>query len=99
MSAASGSVSRRRSYWGWGYEDDRPGPDEVRETAAGLVAHLGFGSEDVEAPVPLEEVVLPDARLEIPGDLGEICTTDRHERILHAYGKSYADIVKGFRGR
>ena len=99
MSTAFGSVSRRRSYWGWGYEDDQPGPDEVRDTAAGLVAHLGFGSGEVEAPVPLDDVALSEPQLEVPDDLAAICTTDRYERASHAYGKSYADIVKGFRGR
>src|SRR4051794_9894134 len=99
MSTAFGSVSRRRSYWGWGYEDQQPSPDELRDTAAGLVSHLGFGSEELEAPVPLEDVALPEPRLEVPVDLGAICSTERHERASHAYGKSYADIVKGFRGR
>jgi alkyldihydroxyacetonephosphate synthase len=99
MSTTGRSGSRRRSPWGWGYEDERPSLDEVRATAAGLVDHLGFGSTDIEEPVALEDVALPAPRLEVPADLAEICSTDPHERASHAYGKSYADIVKAFRGR
>ena len=29
----------------------------------------------------------------------EICSTDDYERALHAYGRSYRDIVRAFRGR
>jgi alkyldihydroxyacetonephosphate synthase len=90
---------RRRSHWGWGYEDERPSLDEVREAAAGLVAHLGFGSTEVEEPVPLSEVALPEPRLDPPAELRPICSTDPYDRASHAYGKSYIDLIRAFRGR
>jgi alkyldihydroxyacetonephosphate synthase len=37
--------------------------------------------------------------LKAPSSLTEICSTDDHERCLHAYGRSYADILRAFRGR
>ena len=43
---------RRRKHWGWGFEDEQPGAAELREAAAGLAAHLGFGSAELEAPAP-----------------------------------------------
>ena len=49
----------RRKHWGWGYEHEQPPPDEVRATAAFVASHLGFGSTEPEAPVPLSEVTLP----------------------------------------
>ncbi|MFL5853167.1 MAG: FAD-binding oxidoreductase [Solirubrobacteraceae bacterium] len=99
MGIAFGSLSRRRSHWGWGYEDQRPSTDEVRATAAGLVQHLGFGSTEVEEAVPLAQVSLPPPRLEPPDALAAICSTDVHDRASHAYGKSYVDLVRAFRGR
>jgi len=90
---------RRRSHWGWGYEDERPTLDEVREAAAGLVAHLGFGSTEVEEPVPLADVALPAPRLEPPADVQAICSTETYDRAAHAYGKAYRDVVRAFRGR
>ncbi len=99
MNAGASTALRRRSFWGWGYEDEQPSPGELRSTAAGIVGHLGFGSEDVELPVALEDVVLPPPRLEAPAPLAEICSTDVYERAAHAYGKAYRDVVRAFRGR
>jgi alkyldihydroxyacetonephosphate synthase len=90
---------RRRSHWGWGFEDEVPSHEEVGAAAVGLVAHLGFGSTEVEAAVPLDRVALPAPRLEPPAELAGICSTGPHERASHAYGKAYRDIVRGFRGR
>jgi alkyldihydroxyacetonephosphate synthase len=90
---------RRRSHWGWGYEDQRPSAEQVREAAAGLVDHMGFGSKEVEEPVPLSAVTLPAPRLEPPAALAEICSTATYDRAAHAYGKSYIDLVRAFRGR
>src|SRR3954453_16927110 len=90
---------RRRKVWGWGYEDQQPPHEQVEEAAAGIRAHLGFGRGVVERPGPLEEVELPAPRLSPPESLAEICRTDPYERALHAYGRSYSDIVRAFRGR
>jgi alkyldihydroxyacetonephosphate synthase len=90
-------VNRRRSHWGWGYEDERPSADELRAAAAGLAAHLGFGSPEPEQPVPLAAVRLPAPRIALPPGLP--LTQDPHARALHAHGRSYLDVVRGFRGR
>jgi alkyldihydroxyacetonephosphate synthase len=91
--------ARRRKHWGWGFEDEQPSPGEVRAAAAGLAAHLGFPPVEVEQPVSLEAVRLPDARVLPPAALASICSTDKHARASHALGKSYGDVVRGFRGR
>ncbi len=92
-------MARRLKHWGWGYEDEQPSPDEVRAAAGGIAAHLGFGSTEVEKPVALEQIELPSPRLKPPEPLTEICSTSTYERCLHAYGRSYSDIVRAFRGR
>ena len=89
---------RRRKHWGWGYEDEQPPFEQVREAAAGLAEHLGFAPPEVERPLPLERARLPEPRLVPPGPLAEICATDAHARASHALGKSYCDVVRGFRG-
>jgi alkyldihydroxyacetonephosphate synthase len=48
--------------------------------------------------VPLEQVELRAPRLKVPSDLGDLFTDDRHERVCHALGKAYRDVVRGFRG-
>jgi alkyldihydroxyacetonephosphate synthase len=88
--------TRRRKHWGWGYEDEQPSEPELREAAAGLVAHLGFGSLEPEAAAPLS---LAPARVEVPAALAGNCTQDDHSRALHSHGASYVDVVRAFRGR
>ncbi len=91
--------NRRRNHWGWGYEEERLSPAAVRAAAGGLAAHLGLGAMEVEEPVALEELRLPAPRVAPPpGTLGEICANDVHARASHGWGKSYMDVVRGFRG-
>ena len=71
----------------------------MRVAGEGFRAHLGFGGEDVEEPVPLERVELPRARLQAPSGLAGICSSGTYDRASHAYGKGYRDVVRGFRGR
>ena len=96
MATATG---RRLKHWGWGYEDQQPPPADVERAALGAREHLGFATADVERPVPLEGVELPPPRLDPPASLGSICRQDPYERMAHSYGKSYRDVVRGFRGR
>jgi alkyldihydroxyacetonephosphate synthase len=91
-------TTRRRKHWGWGFEDERLSPAEVRAAAGGLAAHLGFPPGEVEQPVSLEQVVLPAPRVVAPSALAPICSADPHARASHALGKSYSDVVRGFRG-
>ena len=96
---ATAAPRRRRKHWGWGYEDEQPTYDEVRAAAAAMAPVLGFGDSEPERPVPLEEVALTEPRIEPPTELAEVCATDTYERAAHAYGKSYRDVVRAFRGR
>ena len=95
---------RRRKHWGWGYEDQQPTLAQVRETAAGLAPHLrpalgGAALGEAQAPVPLEAVELAPPRVAAPAHLADICASDVHARATHALGKSYTDVVRGFRGQ
>ena len=92
-------TARRRKHWGWGYEDEQPTADELRGACAAIASHLGYGSPEPELPVRLEDVLLPDPRIAPPAALAEICCTDAHARASHAFGKSYRDVVRAFRGQ
>jgi alkyldihydroxyacetonephosphate synthase len=90
---------RRHKHWGWGFEDQQPTPEAMRETAALAAGHLGLAVSEIEAPVALEQVHLREPRVRAPAALAEICADDDHARASHTLGKSYTDIVNGFRGR
>lgn len=89
----------RRKHWGWGLESEQPSGAQVRAAASGLAVHLGFPPAEVENPVSIDAVELPPPRVVPPAPLAEICATDVYGRASHALGKSYVDVVRGFRGR
>ena len=89
---------RRRKHWGWGFEDQQPSRAQLHDTAAVLGTQLGFALAEPQEPVTLEEVRLAAPRIQAPAALASICDVDVHARASHALGKSYSDIVRGFRG-
>ena len=91
-------MTRRRKHWGWGFEDQQPPHEQVEATAAGAREHLGFAAAEVERPMPLDAIELPPSKLDSPASLAHVLTADRYERVTHAYGKSYRDVVRAFRG-
>jgi alkyldihydroxyacetonephosphate synthase len=95
---AAEARSRRRKHWGWGYEDEQPGRAQLEAMVPAVRERLGFGGEQVEEPLPLDRIDLPPPRVEAPGSLAEILTDDHHERVSHALGKAYRDVVRGMRG-
>ena len=90
--------SARRKHWGWGREDQQQSPEQLRAAAPVIAQQLQIGLDGVEDPVPLEALELPAPRVAVPAVLAEICRDDVHARASHALGKSYADVVRGFRG-
>jgi alkyldihydroxyacetonephosphate synthase len=92
-------MARRRKFWGWGFEDQQPPPDQVEAAAASARAHLEFPPVDVERPVELDDIELRAPRIEPPDSLAHICATDSYERVTHSYGKAYRDVIRAFRGR
>ena len=91
---------RRRKHWGWGYEDDAWSAAQLRGAVPGLTEHLRIsGDGEIREPVALDDVVLAPPRVAVPDALRAICSSDTHARASHAWGKSYADVVRGFAGR
>jgi alkyldihydroxyacetonephosphate synthase len=90
--------TRRLKHWGWGYEDQQPSKEQVEGIARAVTDRLGFEVGEIEEPVPLQDVELPDPRLAPPKELASIFSADRYDRIAHAQGKAYRDVVRGFRG-
>jgi alkyldihydroxyacetonephosphate synthase len=90
------TLSRRKQlrFFGWGYSDEGPTPEEearVRATAK------RFGIATAEVPEPQEsEFDLRAPRIAAPAALKEMVSTTPYDRLVHAYGKSFADIARMF---
>jgi alkyldihydroxyacetonephosphate synthase len=88
---------RRRSWWGWGWEDEALTPQQSQNLASAVSARLGVEA-DVAAPPSLGDVELPAPRFQPPPALAALCSTDPFDRASHTYGKSFRDVVRGFGG-
>jgi alkyldihydroxyacetonephosphate synthase len=84
------AATRTLNWWGWGYEDARPGAEALAPT---VLATLGFGPTEVEQPVSPASIELAPPRIDSP------YSSTREDRMRHAYGRSYLDTVRAFRGR
>ena len=94
------SDQRRRSHWAWGYEDELLSGAQLRQTAELVAAGAGVPlPDDLEEPVPLARVRLPEPRVAVPGRLAAVCSQDAHDRALHAHGMAYRDLIRAFRGQ
>ncbi|HEX5225654.1 MAG TPA: FAD-binding oxidoreductase [Solirubrobacteraceae bacterium] len=91
--------SRRRKHWGWGWEDQQPTVEQLREAAPTIAQALGVEVCEPHAPVPLAQAQLPEPRIAAPAALAQISDAGDHARASHALGKSYCDVVDGFNGR
>jgi alkyldihydroxyacetonephosphate synthase len=92
------TATRRLKHWGWGYENQQPPRDQVEGIARAVTERLGFEVDEIEEPVPLEDVELPEPRIQAPKRFAEMFSADRYDRIAHSLGKAYRDVVRGFRG-
>ncbi len=92
------TAARRLKHWGWGYEDQQPPRDQVEGIARAVTDRLGFEVDEIEEPVPLDAVELPEPRISPPKRFAEMFSSDRYDRVAHSLGKAYRDVVRGFRG-
>jgi len=87
-------TQRRLRFSGWGYDDQLPDKEELAYLHSAW--SQTFNTTDFEArPAPTaEEIELRAPRLDIPGSLASICTSEHYERLLHCYGKSVHDLER-----
>ncbi|HEY5153210.1 MAG TPA: FAD-binding oxidoreductase [Acidimicrobiales bacterium] len=89
---------RRRSWWGWGWEDQSPDADQTRAIAGVVAERFGLADLEIHPPVALEALALPTPRLQPPAALAGLCSSSAYDRAGHTHGKSYRDIVRNVRG-
>jgi alkyldihydroxyacetonephosphate synthase len=87
-------MSPHRAWWGWGSDDRKLDPVALAPTVRDV---LGFPLGDVEQPVTLDSIALREPRIGVPR--GPMWSVDARDRIEHAYGRSFPDTVRAFRGR
>jgi alkyldihydroxyacetonephosphate synthase len=91
-------ATRRLKFWGWGYEDEVLSAQEQAALERVYARRFGCSSFTAVAPPQPEQISLRAPRVPIPTSLSEVGSTDHYERLLHCYGKSFADSARVFRG-
>lgn len=92
------SKSRRRKFWGWGYEDTVLAADEERTLLRRYAERFDVAHFERLPRPRAEEIELAAPRLSPPAALDRICSSDHHERLCHTYGKSYLETLRAFAG-
>jgi len=78
-------------FWGWGREDEGLLPEEVARVRGAAARH----GDLVEVPPPKEsDFELPRPRVDVPGNIEHLFSATRYDRLVHAFGKSFADLVR-----
>ena len=89
---------RKKSFWGWGWEDRFPDAETRKRLARQAKGIVGFAPERFDEPPRLESIEIVTSRIEAPQALAGVVTSDPETRVRHTYGRSYRDILRGFRG-
>jgi len=89
-------MTRRRKFWGWGWEDEGPSAEEQQEIARLLAARFRLPEVTITPPPRIEELQLRAPRVRPPAALDGICSTDPYDRAGHTYGKAFRDVARAF---
>jgi alkyldihydroxyacetonephosphate synthase len=96
--STSMTETRKRSFWGWGWEDKFPDATARKALGTQAGAMLGFAPARCDEPPSLESIALRKPRLKAPSSLQGFVTGEHEARVRHTYGRSYRDVLRGFRG-
>jgi alkyldihydroxyacetonephosphate synthase len=95
MSPSSDTLAHRRRlrFWGWGYADEGLTAEEEARVRAAAARAIGHATQ--EGPEPVEsDFELPPPRVAAPAALQAIVSATPYDRLTHALGKSFADVVR-----
>ena len=88
---------RKRSFWGWGYEDQQPNAEQLKHMAERMAKRFGLAPLVITPPPREDELNLRAPRIKPPDELAAIFSTSIYDRAGHSYGRSYRDVVRAFR--
>ena len=92
------NARRKRSFWGWGWEDKFPDSTARKTMGEHAQLMLGFAPDRCDEPPSLESVELAPSQVRAHSALQHFVTGDHEARVRHTYGRNYRDVLRGFRG-
>jgi alkyldihydroxyacetonephosphate synthase len=92
------SVHAGRSWWGWGRADAAVTAGEREALVRRVRVLLPAAELELhEAPEP-SDLGVPKSAVALPPSLAQLASTDVVDRLAHARGKAYRDVVRNLKG-
>jgi len=91
-------VAGRRSWWGWGVEEEALDHDAVARLGRAVAERLGTDSLEVRDPPPVDELDLRAPRVRPPEALASLCSDTPLDRAAHTHGKAFRDVARNLEG-
>lgn len=88
-----------RSWWGWGATAEELTPNETAELMARTAAMLPGHDLTDHAPPDPATLAVPASRVAPPTALARMCSDDPIDRLSHARGKAFRDVVRNLLGQ
>jgi alkyldihydroxyacetonephosphate synthase len=92
------TAGRRRSWWGWGWEDQRLDGDALAGIGGLVASRFGGGVTPAVTPVDPRTVQVPEPRVTLPDALVATVSTDPVDRLRHGHGNAFRDVVRALYG-
>ncbi|HEX4340660.1 MAG TPA: FAD-binding oxidoreductase [Polyangiaceae bacterium] len=90
--------TKTRSWWGWGTVEDAAGLEEREALAARVRGLVPGASLEFHGPPEPRSLGVARSRVEAPASLAALASTDVVDRLAHARGKAYRDVVRSLMG-
>ncbi len=88
-------MQKTRSFWGWGYEEDAVGEEQLGALRQLMAMRLGASAGDAISPPRVEDLALAAPRFSPPSSLEHLFAKGARARAAHTYGKAFRDVVRG----
>jgi alkyldihydroxyacetonephosphate synthase len=89
---------RRRSWWGWGWEDQRLDGEALDGVGQLVAQRFGGGLTAPADPVDPRTVPLAAPRVRLPDSLAVLGSTDPVDRLRHGHGSAFRDVARALHG-
>ena len=87
------SLRRQLRFWGWGYADEDL--SDAEKDFIDMFVKKGVNADAVLAEEPqVADFDLPAPRITAPASIERICSSSDYGRLVHSYGKSFADTAR-----
>jgi alkyldihydroxyacetonephosphate synthase len=91
-------AARRRSWWGWGTVEASLTREEQADLDDRVRTFLPDADLTVHEPPDPTSLPVADPRIALPGPLAHLASMDPVDRLAHAHGQAYRDVVRALRG-